>query len=145
MSYMTLRSAATAGRRAVLVRVPGRRQARGARLPAHLSDTESMALRALAARKASLGGRVREMRLFGSRARGVAHPHSDLDVAVRVRGRRDAALERAIVMAFADVEWGPPLEGALRLSPLVIFEDAARAAVMANIEREGITLWKAGA
>jgi len=130
-------------RRVVLVRAAGRAQARLEPLPAHLSEAERFALRGVAARMASLGGRVRELRLFGSRARGESRWDSDLDMAVRVRGRRDAALERAIVLAFADVEWDAPLDGALRLSPLVLFDGAKAAALSAHIEREGLTVWKA--
>ena len=110
-----------------------------------MSETERIALRALAERMVRLDRRVRSLLLFGSRARGDSSRDSDLDVAVRVRGRRDAALERRIVAEFAEVEWAPPLEGAVRISPLVRFDRRRRAPVDASIESEGVTVWKARA
>lgn len=130
-------------RRVVLVRAARGLERAAAALPAHLSEAERMALRALAARLSRLGARVREVRLFGSRARGEGRWDSDLDVAVYVRGRRDPKLERAIVTGFADVEWAPPMDGTQRLSPLVLFDDARHSPVGAAVERDGITVWKA--
>jgi hypothetical protein len=140
---LALEPAIRDNRRVVLVRAAGRPAAQVASLPAHLSDAERLALRSLAARVADLDRRVAELRLFGSRARGESRWDSDLDIAVLVRGRRDRALERAIVAAFADVEWSAPLEGALRLSPLVLFGGERHTAVHAAVDREGIALWKA--
>ena len=130
-------------RRATLVTVPSARARPSSSLPTHLSGVEQIALQALVARLAALDSRIESLRLFGSRARGDSGPDSDLDLAVRVRGRRDVALERRIVAAFADVEWDAPLEGAMRLSPLVRFAEESSAAVDAAIEREGIDVWKA--
>ena len=140
-----LQPTARSGRRALLVRVPSSRRGCVQPLPEFLSAAERGALHALGARMALLGRRVRELRLFGSRARGVARWDSDFDLAVRVQGRRDPALERAIIAAFADVEWGAPLEGALRISPLVLFEAERPGPVGAAIERDGISVWKASA
>jgi predicted nucleotidyltransferase len=129
-------------RRATLVTAPPASGRATSALPAHLSEAERTALAALAARLAALDPRIESLRLFGSRARGASGPDSDLDLAVCVRGRRDAALERRIVAEFADVEWSAPLEGALRLSPLVRFAGEPRALIEAAIEREGIPVWK---
>ena len=130
-------------RRATLVTAPSGRLRPATTPPAHLSDAECMALQALAARVAALDSRIESLWLFGSRARGDSGRDSDLDLAVRVRGRRDAVLERRIVAAFADVEWGAPLEGALRLSPLVRFRGEPRTAIDGAIEAEGLPAWKA--
>lgn len=73
---------------------------------------------------------------------GGARWDSDLDLAVRVRGRRDATLERRIIVAIADVEWSPPLDGALRISSLVCFEGERRAAIHEAIAEEGVTVWQ---
>lgn len=130
-------------RRATLVTAPSARIGPAITSPGHLSGAERIALQALAVRLAVLDSRIESLRLFGSRARGDSGPDSDLDLAVRVRGRRDAMLERRIVAAFAEVEWGAPLEGAMRLSPLVRFEAEPGAAIDAAIEREGFPVWKA--
>jgi len=147
MSCMTRRASATdgtlAGKRATLVTAPSGRSCVEITPPAHLSDAERIALQMLAARLAALDAGIDSLWLFGSRARGDSGPDSDLDLAVRVRGRRDAELERRIVGAFADVEWSRPLEGALRLSPLVRFSAEPRAALDASIGAEGVVLWKA--
>jgi len=103
-----------------------------------------MVLRAIIARLGELDSRVVALELFGSRARGESSWDSDLDRTVRVRGRRDASLERRIIAAFADVEWGAPLEGALRISPLVLFEGDRRAAIESVIAIEGVPVWKTG-
>jgi hypothetical protein len=130
-------------RRATLVSIRRASPAAPISLPAHLSDAERFALRSLAERVRRLDARVRALRLFGSRARGDARWDSDLDVAVMVRGARDAALERRIVAAFADVEWGPSLEGSLRISPLVLFSATRRTPVLNAIEAGGVTVWQA--
>ncbi len=140
---LRLEAFARNNRRAMLVTAASARPHRTVIPPAHLSDAERIALQALAARLSALDPRVESLWLFGSRARGDSGAESDLDLAVRVRERRDWALERRIVAAFADVEWGAPLEGALRLSPLVRFGAEPRAAIDANIEAEGILIWKA--
>lgn len=139
MSHMTVR--ASAGARGALRLDPRRRHALP--LPKHLSDAERAAVLALAQRLARLEPRIASLRLFGSRARGDSRADSDLDLAVAVRGRRDALLERNIVAAFADVEWNAPLEGALRISPLVRFSAEPRAAIDERIDAESLLLWKA--
>lgn len=113
-----------------------------AALPAHLSAAERLALGSIAARLDILDPRIETLALFGSRVRGESRWNSDLDLAVRVRGRRDPELERGIIAAIAEVEWSAPLEGALRISPLVVFDDARRAAIHAVIADEGVTVWQ---
>lgn len=69
---------------------------------AHLSPSERAALDAFAARvRAELGPDLLELKLFGSRARGTGHEHSDLDVLVvvappwRARDRRHRIVDWA--------------------------------------------------
>lgn len=140
---LSLEPVARNNRRATLVTAASAVRQPATTPPAHLSDAERIALVALAARLSALDPRIESLWLFGSRARGDSGPDSDLDLAVRVRGRRDRTLERRIVAAFADVEWGAPLEGALRMSPLVRFGAEPHAAIDANIQAEGHTIWKA--
>jgi hypothetical protein len=45
----------------------------------------------------------------------------------------------------AEVEWSAPLEGALRISPLVVFDRERRSAIQAAIINEGVTVWKKSA
>jgi predicted nucleotidyltransferase len=135
-------SAVLKNRRVVLVLPAPGRGGSEELLPAHLSELERMVLRAIVARLRELDSRVVSLELFGSRARGDSSWDSDLDLAVRVRGRRDASLERRIIAAFADVEWSAPLEGALRISPLVLFEGERRAAIESVIGIEGVPVWK---
>ena len=112
-------------------------------LPAHLSELERAALRAIGVRLERLDRRIVSLYLFGSRARGDSTSSSDLDLAIRVRGGRDAALDRKIVAAIADIEWGAPFDGALRMSPVVLFANERRAALETAIDTEGVVIWKA--
>ena len=66
-----------------------------------LSQRESAALREFSTRiRAALGPNLRELRLFGSKARSDARPDSDLDVLVVVDGNRVDAEDQAIDIAF---------------------------------------------
>lgn len=66
-----------------------------------LSQRESEALREFAARiRAGLGSNLRELRLFGSKARGDSRQDSDLDVLVVVMDDRVRAEDLAIDIAF---------------------------------------------
>ena len=66
-----------------------------------LSKRESEALGEFATRiRAALGPNLRELRLFGSKARSDARPDSDLDVLVVVDGNRVDAEDQAIDIAF---------------------------------------------
>ena len=111
-------------------------------LPASLSTRERQALQWLKAYLAhELGERVNTVRLFGSRARGEGHPHSDLDVALIV----DRADDRA-----EDVAWDAMVEIMGRFNvtcETIVFGEAdyARALddqepLILNIESEGITV-----
>jgi len=133
-------------RRATLVSAAPLSHARSPlELPAHLSELERAALRAVSVRLERLDPRIVSLYVFGSRARGDSTSSSDLDLAIRVSGRRDAALERTIIAAIADIEWSAPLEGALRVSPLVLFAKERRAALERAIDTEGVAIWKAHA
>ena len=127
-------------RRATLVTAQRPGQAYAA-LPPHLSAAERLAVGTIAVRLERLGARIDALVLFGSRARGESRWNSDLDLAVQVRGRRDRALERRIIATFAEVEWSAPLEGALRISPLVVFDGERRSAIHAAIVNQGVTVW----
>lgn len=107
-----------------------------------LSATEASALRMFAtAVKELLGSDLTRMRLFGSRARGEGHEHSDLDVAIIAkhmgRERRHAIYDLACDLGLAH---------GLELAPLVFEEhrfDELRARerrIALDIEREGIPL-----
>jgi predicted nucleotidyltransferase len=66
-----------------------------------LSQRESEALREFSVRiRAALGPNLRELRLFGSKARGESRPDSDLDVLVVVADDRVQAEDLAIDVAF---------------------------------------------
>lgn len=66
-----------------------------------LSQRESEALREFSTHiRAALGANLRELRLFGSKARGDARPDSDLDVLVVVGDDRVRAEDLAIDIAF---------------------------------------------
>lgn len=132
-------------RRATLVSAPLSHERSPLELPAHLSELERAALRAVSARIERLDPRIVSLYLFGSRARGDSHWSSDLDLAIGVSGRRDAALERTIIAAIADIEWSAPLDGVLRVSPVVLFAKERRAALERAIDTEGVAIWKAHA
>jgi predicted nucleotidyltransferase len=73
---------------------------------ATLSASETAALREfLAAARAMLGPGLKQARLFGSRARGQGHEHSDIDVALIVdadgRARRRALYDLAFDVGYA--------------------------------------------
>jgi uncharacterized protein len=84
---------------------------------------------------------VKDVRLFGSRARGEGHEHSDLDVAVVLA--RDAARHRRRIY---DLAFDIGLAHAVQLAPLVL--DDARLAELrsrelrlpAVLDAEGIPL-----
>jgi predicted nucleotidyltransferase len=100
------------------------------------------ALEAYAERLAAVfGPRVREIRLFGSHARGEASEGSDVDVLVMIDGLRDVE----IGLAAGEVA-EPILSSGLPLCPLVMsterFEMLLRQerALALDIQREGIAL-----
>lgn len=109
--------------------------------PEHLTDFERRLLAALVARLASESARIRAVVLFGSRARGRSTVESDVDVAVLVAGKRDRRLEDRVVSIAAELQWQPPFEGVLRLSPLVVFAAERVGPLRRTLDREGIALW----
>ena len=109
--------------------------------PDHLTDLERRLLAALVARLAAASTRIRAIVLFGSRARGRSTPESDVDVAVRVAASRDRKLEDRIVSIAADEQWRSPFEGALRVSPLVLFDGEPAGPLHRTLDREGVALW----
>lgn len=107
-----------------------------------LSATETAALREfVTGARALLGDGILDVRLFGSRARGEGHEHSDLDIAVIVR-----AGGRARRYVLYDLAFDVGLAHGVELAPLVMeapqFEDlkARERAIALDIEREGIPL-----
>ena len=107
-----------------------------------LSHQESAALREFAARiRAALGANLRDLRLFGSKARGDARPDSDLDVLVVVAGDRVDAEDRAIDIAF-DVN----VARDLYISPRVVTAESLADPVwrttlfVQTVAREGVAL-----
>lgn len=96
-----------------------------------------------AALEARFGARLRELVLFGSRARGDAHEESDLDVLVVVDGLADD--ERRQIAELAH-DAGIDGEEYVSLSPLALSTDRAadmRARsrrIMEEIARDGVPL-----
>lgn len=87
--------------------------------------------------------RIETVTLFGSRARGRSHEHSDLDVAVFCEGSRDKELEHRLLDAA--VEAMVELDAIeIGLHPVVLFKDESRhgTALRHNIERESVLLWE---
>ncbi len=87
------------------------------------------------------GGRLRSMRLFGSRASGVGQPDSDIDVLVLIEGLSRQEKVEVLEMA-ADIS----LDLGVDLSPLVMAPEAfeflrSRETRLAlDIETEGIPI-----
>lgn len=111
-------------------------------LPAALGPSERAALRDLVAFvRERFGSRLRELRLFGSRARGEGHEESDLDVLVVVDGLTGP--ERAAVLAHG----GRLLDAHdVMVSPLPLTSDrweelrAGNRLLAREIERDGVRL-----
>lgn len=84
-----------------------------------LSPTESAALTRFADEvRARYRERVRRIVLFGSRARGVGHEESDLDVAA-ILDAADQTIRRALIDLSTDLF----LETDIRISPFVLSPD----------------------
>jgi uncharacterized protein len=107
-----------------------------------LSASEAAALHEfIAAAREMLGPVLTTARLFGSRARGQGHEHSDLDLALIVRAGGRARRHELYDLAF-DIG----LAHGVELAPLVLdeqqFEELKRRErrIAREIEREGIQL-----
>jgi predicted nucleotidyltransferase len=126
------------GRRVSLVFAAARKSIA---FPDHLTDLERRLLAAFVARLAAASACISGIVLFGSRARAHSTPESDIDVAVLVGGSRDRTLEDRVIELAAELQWQPPFEGLLRLSPLVVFAAERAGALRRTLDREGIALW----
>ena len=88
-------------------------------------------------------GVIAWVKVFGSRARGASHEHSDLDVAVLAAPGAD----RIALCNAADAAWDAMEEQGAhgpRLSPVALpalAESQAPTRIYAAIEREGIQIW----
>jgi predicted nucleotidyltransferase len=83
-----------------------------------LSDAERAAVDEFLVRaRAALGNELKEVRLFGPRARGEGHDESDLDIALIV-GPEGRAQRRAIY----DLAFDVGLAHGIEIAPLVIEE-----------------------
>jgi predicted nucleotidyltransferase len=107
-----------------------------------LSQRESEALGEFCARiRAALGSNLRELRLFGSKARGDSRPDSDLDVLVVVADDRVRAEDLAIDIAF-DIN----VASNLYISPRVLTTESLSDPVwrttlfVQTVTREGVAL-----
>jgi hypothetical protein len=83
-----------------------------------MSDTDKAILRRF---RQLVSGRlvIHELTLFGSRARGDAAPHSDMDVLLVIEGTVDAAAEDFI----SDCAWEAGFEHGVVLVPVVFSRD----------------------
>lgn len=88
---------------------------------------------------------VRELRIYGSRARGTHRPDSDADVAVILDGDSSAFMPTKLAMS--DLAYDVLLETGINISPLPIWriewenpEESSQPALLANIAREGVRI-----
>ena len=109
----------------------------GRRSPAERTAVDEL----VTAARSQLGGELRDVRLFGSRARGEGDADSDVDVALVV-----SAAGRARRYEIYDLAFDIGLQHGVNLAPLVI-EDAVLAdlhrrerRLALDLEREGIPL-----
>ena len=86
---------------------------------------------------------VRDVLVYGSRARGTHRPDSDVDVAVILEGDEHRLLETKLEMS--DAAYDVLLETGVNISPLPLWRDQwehpeqyANPALLANIAREGV-------
>lgn len=87
--------------------------------------------------RALVGDNLLRIVLFGSRARGEGHEHSDLDLLVVVR-RYDAAERRRVLDIAADIDD----DTGMTLSPIVMDEErlAGSSPLRDAVERDGVPL-----
>jgi uncharacterized protein len=111
-------------------------------MPLPLSAGEQAAVREFVTRvRGMLGAEIRDVRLFGSRARGGGHEHSDLDIALVVlpggRARRHEVYDLAFDIGLAHgVDLAPLVIEERRLHELL----ARERRLALDIAREGISL-----
>jgi predicted nucleotidyltransferase len=113
-------------------------------VPVTLSPTVTSAIERFRGRlQARFGGRLRELTLFGSHARGTAGEESDVDVLVVVRDLDEVeAREVSRLAYFVDAEPGHEWAG---LSPIAYSEAYAaelrsrEKLLMADIARDGVS------
>ena len=85
---------------------------------------------------------ISAVRVFGSRARGEADEHSDLDVAVELRPGADrAALHRLAIDLAEDAMEAADAQD-LGLAPVTL-EAGSLTGLRAVVARDGIELWRA--
>jgi predicted nucleotidyltransferase len=111
-------------------------------LPAHFSAAEAAAVgEFMAAAREVLGANLEAARLFGSRARGEGHEHSDLDIALIVTADGRARRARIYDLAF-DIG----LKHGVELAPLVVERarfrelEARERLIARGIAEEGLPL-----
>lgn len=100
----------------------------------------------------NLGGQIRKLIVYGSRARGDAAPDADLDVAVIVEGKdrrtpegwRPAPFSDPLWQAIVDLASDVSLQYAIYISPIVLTEDRLEesSAFVQAIRSEGIEVWR---
>ncbi len=78
---------------------------------------------------------LRELRVFGSRARGTARADSDLDIAALFAGPFDAAIARHVAAVEAELRHEAPVQ----LVPL--FDSEPPSLLAAAVAHEGVSVW----
>lgn len=101
---------------------------------------------------AQVPGRLQQLILYGSRARGDAAPDSDLDIAVILTGHDQLAADGRRPAPFGDPVWQAIVNAAcdvslshdLYVSPVVLTEDRLEegSGFIRAIRAEGIEVWR---
>jgi uncharacterized protein len=107
-----------------------------------LTGTEEKAVREFSDKlKALYGGKIKQILLFGSKARGDFHKESDIDIFVLVY-KSDSMLRRGIASLTTDIL----LKHSILLSPKIVEESHfsylkhLETAFAKNVEKDGISL-----
>jgi predicted nucleotidyltransferase len=93
--------------------------------------------------RASLGPRLHELWLFGSRARGDSRPESDYDVVVVADGDQEEVHALVVESNYTMMCEGSALFGALEYSPAQ-WEKQKRTGLGRNVVHEGVLLYGNG-